>query len=466
MARRWTLALVAACAARAGAHNATRGHSHGRSGHEHNGHGHGARAGEPRVRREIRTLPSAEFDALVGAMWTMKTLDDAAGKARFGPHFRTYDSFVAQHVAASLGARCDEAHFSPVFAVWHRAYLYEFELSLAAVDANVTALPYWDYRPDAADPGRPEGIFTPAMFGDWVGDAQNWYSVPNGRFAGWAVARNDGAGGAPRQAETNVSSLFGYLRGPMSMNASPLFSRRGGEICGSYVGVGNASMWDGCLAAGDIRDWHYCMDYAVHGMAHFGVGGGWPRYEGQPADASCFSFYGMVGDTQEGRGMGSYVYPIRAGCLDCPACVEGVTSLADCVCACAAPDCACAGLWTGAPELELTIVDPALVQVVGDMYDPISSPNDPAFMFHHANIDRFLYAWQDRHAELAPLFNYPSADVEGGEGYCEPHLLDSTLAPSRPFAGLFPDQERPLTPRDVFTRFAYGAGPYVYDTLE
>ena len=160
MARRWTLALVAACAARAGAHNATRGHSHGRSGHEHNGHGHGARAGEPRVRREIRTLPSAEFDALVGAMWTMKTLDDAAGKARFGPHFRTYDSFVAQHVAASLGTRCDEAHFSPVFAVWHRAYLYEFELSLAAVDANVSSLPYWDYRPDAADPGRPEGALS------------------------------------------------------------------------------------------------------------------------------------------------------------------------------------------------------------------------------------------------------------------------------------------------------------------
>ena len=56
--------------------------------------------GEPRVRREIRTLSTAEFDALVGAMWTMKTLDDASGKARFGPHFRTYDSFVAQHVAA------------------------------------------------------------------------------------------------------------------------------------------------------------------------------------------------------------------------------------------------------------------------------------------------------------------------------------------------------------------------------
>merc|ERR1711988_943237 len=164
--------------------------------------------------------------------------------------------------------------------------------------------------------------------------------------------------------------------------------------------------------------------------------------------------------------MGSYIYPINAGCMECPVCEAGVTSVEDCVCKCARDDCKCSGIWTGNPTLELTMVDPKYVQVVGDMYDPISSPNDPAFMFHHANIDRFLFAWQKRHSNLAPLYNYPRADVDSGEGYCEPHLLDSPMAPSRPFVDLFDDQEGALTPRDVFTRFAYGKGPYVYDTLE
>ena len=51
-----------------------------------------------RVRREVRSLSAAEWGDVVDAMWTMKRLGQAEGEARYGPAFRTYDSFVAQHV--------------------------------------------------------------------------------------------------------------------------------------------------------------------------------------------------------------------------------------------------------------------------------------------------------------------------------------------------------------------------------
>ena len=136
-----------------------------------------------------------------------------------------------------------------------------------------------------------------------------------------------------------------------------------------------------------------------------------------------------------------------------------------CVCTCARPDCTCSGLWTGNPELELTIVDPEYVQVVGDMYDPISSPNDPAFMFHHVNMDRYFTAWQARYADQAgDLWGYPRADRDGGEGYCGPHLLDSVVNPHAPFVGLLEGHDGPYTPRDVLL-LTPDVSPYVYDTL-
>ena len=36
------------------------------------------------------------------------------------------------------------------------------------------------------------------------------------------------------------------------------------------------------------------------------------------------------------------------------------------------------------------------LQIGMDMFDLFSSPNDPAFFFHHANVDRMWTIWQDR----------------------------------------------------------------------
>ena len=421
-----------------------------------------------RVRREVRSLSEAEWGDVVDAMWTMKRLGQAEGEARYGPAFRTYDSFVAQHVVASLNAKCDAAHFSPIFVVWHRAFELQFENALLAVNGNISGAPYWDYRPDADDPGRPGGVFTDHYFGDWVGQGPG-FEVTNGRFADWPVAAAaDGAQG--------WRGLYGGLRGPMSMNRSPNATRNGGTMCGVPVGVGNATWWAACLEPDDVRDMHLCIDYEVHGMAHFGVGGGWPRYAHQPSATGnisgnaaplCASFYGMVGSRGEDRQLGSYVYPINAGCLDCPDCAAEGLDEADCVCACARDDCGCGGVWTGDPAYVETIVAPEYVQVVGDMYDPISSPNDPLFFFHHVNMDRFFMAWQRTHRDAAPHYGFPRAGVKADDVYCAAHLLDGVLGDdSWPIRDALPDQAGPLSPRDVFDRIGEDTAPYEYDTLD
>jgi hypothetical protein len=65
-----------------------------------------------RLRREVRSLPSAEWDKVVRAMWTMKNISSIeAGKAQYGPGFRPYDYFVAKHAVATTDARGDQAHY-------------------------------------------------------------------------------------------------------------------------------------------------------------------------------------------------------------------------------------------------------------------------------------------------------------------------------------------------------------------
>lgn len=432
--------------------------------------GDGAPPRRRRVRKEIRTLSPAEWDDVVAAMWVMKRTPAAEGERRFGPLFRTYDSLVAQHIVASLNRACDAAHFSPIFVVWHRAYELQFENALLAVNPNISGAPYWDYRPDADAPGRPGGIFTEKYFGSWVGTGAD-FAVTDGRFAGWPVAHDPA--GALTQGWT---SLYGFLRGAMNMNRSPLTTRNGGTMCGAPVGVGNRTAWATCLAKADVKDMHLCIDWSVHGMAHFGVGGGWPRYADQPeppghiannAAPLCASFYGMVGQRGEDKVLGSYVYPVNAGCFACPDCAARDLPLRDCVCGCARDECACDGVWTGNRSYTEYVVDPKYVQVVGDMYDPISSPNDPVFFFHHVNMDRFFMAWQVAHPHLGPHFDFPRAGRPTDEAYCAAHLLDGVLGDtSGPIYDALPNQTGPLSPRDVFDRIGPDTAPYVYDTLE
>ena len=90
-----------------------------------------------RLRKEIRSLSSEQWDRVVKAMWIMKTSSNAEGKAKYGKQFANYDSFVAKHVKAVFNPEGDQGHFGPIFLIYHRAWLLAFENSLLAIDPAI-----------------------------------------------------------------------------------------------------------------------------------------------------------------------------------------------------------------------------------------------------------------------------------------------------------------------------------------
>ena len=78
----------------------------------------------------------------------------------------------------------------------------------------------------------------------------------------------------------------------------------------------------------------------------------------------------------------------------------------------------CGPLWTNLPDedwAKIELADVKDIQSIGDFACPLASPNDPVFVFHHANVDRHFDAWLHRARKGKPglkdkYLNYP---VEG-----------------------------------------------------
>jgi hypothetical protein len=64
-----------------------------------------AKSGSQRVRKDVRTLTTAEFDSFANAVNVMKSTSFSNGQLKYGSAFKTYDYFVAKHLAASYDNR-------------------------------------------------------------------------------------------------------------------------------------------------------------------------------------------------------------------------------------------------------------------------------------------------------------------------------------------------------------------------
>ena len=348
-----------------------------------------------RIRREVRDLPSRDWDNVVNAMWIMKKLSDADGKRKYGEFFVSYDTMVAKHISAALDPRGDQAHFGPVLGPFHRAWLLELENSLLSIDARIEALPYWDYTRDVAPlSSRYTSIFNDKYFGSYTGQAPD-YSVLDGRFARWPISRN-----GPSHGKHNWRNPYGFLRNPISINKSPYVTRNGGSVCGYPMAIGDPTMWDHCLKVGDsILDWAACVDSKVHGRAHSSIAGSWRR-DGQSVDAAnCAQWYGVIDPPSSAvwnynlRGgnspypLGTFVSPYALGCFSCPTCELSVNPNS-CMCDYAT---SCGPLWsklrmsstlrTGSRFIDTSLMSPlapaSVIGILGDIGDPAGSPNDP-----------------------------------------------------------------------------------------
>jgi len=363
-------------------------------------------------------------------MDTMKHMNSTDGRARYGAHFISYDELVAKHLAAAADPRCDQAHLGPAFATYHRAFTLQFELSLMSIDPTIAALPYWDYNIEAnmTDP-RTSQIWSAGWFGSSEGDPDHGHSISDGFFASWRVRAN-------ASEISDYASPYNLLRSPWNNNPSSRITRFP-RSCGSTTTLGS-EMWDRCLLAPEYMLWYACTDPTIHTWAHSFLGGIWNT----PTNLTrieCYIENAVAVPELWGH-----------GCINCPQnCTAGGS--AKCVCS-TSKELKC---------LAARAVSPTAT--FGDFADSWTSPNDPIFFFHHANVDRNFMTWQLRHQAQAPRYGFPSVSLP-----CSGHGYDDVISSSWPFdaAALLGggEHQRSLTNADIVGLNA-SSSPYSYDTI-
>jgi tyrosinase len=93
------------------------------------------------VRPNAASLSTAQKTAYVDAVLALKEKPSP-----WVPGLSTYDTFVAWHRDAFV-CGVNAAHMGPAFFPWHRMFLHLFESQLREVDPSVI-LPYWDWTVD------------------------------------------------------------------------------------------------------------------------------------------------------------------------------------------------------------------------------------------------------------------------------------------------------------------------------
>lgn len=254
--------------------------------------------GKKRVRREIRSVPIKEWHSVLAALQVMKVVPQDVGISIYGKHFQNYDQLVIRHSLASLYGPGDAAHFSEVFPIYHRAWTLLLENSLLAIDPTIRGLPYWDFSLDQNPDSGVTSAFSDRYFGG-SGDVSlspnppstsslhltiplsfipfqptDGYTVTDGPFAYWPIADSSTL---PPEAHS-LTSVFGLLRHPLSINNNPYLTRRIGSLCGIQFDFGDASFYSKCSSLGaNISEFRLCIDPTIHGPAHLAIGGSWQR---------------------------------------------------------------------------------------------------------------------------------------------------------------------------------------------
>lgn len=134
---------------------------------------------DPIIRKNIYDLSPEERIRLINAINTLK----ANG---------TYDLFMQMHMDAMMTftpfddpvTDRNAGHRGPIFLPWHRAFIWEFEQQLRAVDPSVS-LPYWAFENE--NPNATPLIFSSQYFGG-DGNIVQEDMVTNSPFT-WVIIR-------------------------------------------------------------------------------------------------------------------------------------------------------------------------------------------------------------------------------------------------------------------------------------
>lgn len=186
-----------------------------------------------RVRRSIYSLSSNEVTRLVNAINILR----ANG---------VYADFMNRHLQAMMTETPmndpttdrNVAHRGPSFLPWHRAFIYEFEDQLRAIDPTIT-LPYWPFENETT--GIPR-VFSPGYFGS-DGNRSQGDRVTDGPFASWNVIRRIGRDPDTQQTAlpslANVNTVLQYT----NYDTAPYIEQSIGFVMGMEGWIGINSPW-------------------------------------------------------------------------------------------------------------------------------------------------------------------------------------------------------------------------------
>jgi len=226
------------------------------------------------VRREIRSLTSADLNATMDAMYTMWAMSESAGSKKYGSNFHAATYFVEAHEFNSAQQDSDHMHEGIGFLPQHIKLTNIFDLSLRAINPALT-VPYWDYTIDryASTNIIDSFVFQPETFGSlsqptsqfwgwtWRNDSIENGRIPDGRWKEITVQTNS--------KYKDLKNSFGTVRGTWSTNPSEYVSR----FASKSPVLPSCSTYYSWAQKDDIGSFFYTANNDPHASTHGAIGG-------------------------------------------------------------------------------------------------------------------------------------------------------------------------------------------------
>ncbi|KAJ8610871.1 hypothetical protein CTAYLR_009136 [Chrysophaeum taylorii] len=282
------------------------------------------------VRRELRTLTSADRERYLSALHAVYAVDQAAGIKKYGRMWKSADWLVREHLYGASSIECDHWHDDAGMLQHHVGITWQLENSLRLVDDS-TAAHWWDYTIDAADYGS-SWARSPIFSDDWFGTASPHnpdHVLDTGRFAFTRVLLLSGT----ERFASVLANPYGLLRSPWNTNKIPFllrYNRTLGALTDGYRTPPTCSLFASWLREPWLGRFLLGINGALHGPVHIMIGGLWTFETSKWTEAlsSRLQFPDAF------LLLGKFLW--RQGYARCPTACSSDTRPQDCVCSCPA----------------------------------------------------------------------------------------------------------------------------------
>jgi len=233
------------------------------------------------VRREIRSLTTADREKYFKALKKIYSMKDVAGKALYGDRFRSAEVLLLKHLNGAGTSDCDHWHDGPAILTHHVAFTLEVEQALQSIDSSLS-MPYWEY---GMDKYLYPSSFTqsPIFDADWFGtaspttadhslnDSSYWSTVefPSGEdYVDWDIST--------KGTLNPFVNAYGVMRSPWNNNPAKGLCRSNatyGYVVGSSLP--SCDVFKQCFQSTTLAETNYYLNGVTHGPVHIMIGGAW-----------------------------------------------------------------------------------------------------------------------------------------------------------------------------------------------